>query len=120
MGRGGRAWVSRAGRLLCSGCWVRSFPPKGRSRLPKPAVFHNLSGGRLRSAARLLRRHAPPLSPRFALGRRQPMVSSVVPSITLSPALTQTPVTVPSVSAVMLFSIFMASSTSTVSPFFTA
>lgn len=48
------------------------------------------------------------------------MVSNVVPSITLSPALTQIPVTEPSASAVMLFSIFIASSTSTVSPFFTA
>ena len=48
------------------------------------------------------------------------MVTSVVPSMTLSPAAQQTPVTLPSHSAVMLFSIFMASSTTTVSPFFTA
>lgn len=49
-----------------------------------------------------------------------PMVTRVVPSMTLSPAATQMPVMVPSASAVMLFSIFMASSTSTVSPFLTA
>ena len=59
-------------------------------------------------------------TPTWGAKAHQPMVTSVVPSITLSPAATQTPVTLPSHSAVMLFSIFMASSTTTVSPFFTA
>ena len=59
-------------------------------------------------------------APTWGAKAHQPMVTSVVPSITLSPAATQTPVTLPSHSAVMLFSIFMASSTTTVSPFFTA
>ena len=47
------------------------------------------------------------------------IVSSTAPSNTLSPGFTQMPVTSPSCSAAMLFSIFMASKTRTASPRFT-
>src|SRR5574344_993596 len=53
------------------------------------------------------------------ISQNYPIVSSTAPSITESPGLTTIDVTVPAYSASMLFCIFIASSTRTVSPTFT-